>query len=124
MASQKYFFVILTTFLINFVQISRANEYDGTPDNQIILSRQKRDFGGSEPIDYAKAIAGVFGPAGIVVHGCEAFSDIIFHLTGYTVLGNSIFISTSHQGHSLHETSLPRPHYLLFYTQTNGQNLR
>jgi hypothetical protein len=91
MGNQKLFVVFLTSLTVNSVQTS-ANQLCFVNDcnedeDQKILSRQKRNFGGSEAIDYAKAIGGVFGPAGIVVHGCEAFSDIIFHLTGYAVLG-------------------------------------
>ena len=52
-----------------------------------ILSRQKRNFGGREPIDYPKAVNATFFVAGWVAQGCEAFSDINFHLLGYTALG-------------------------------------
>jgi hypothetical protein len=51
------------------------------------LSRQKRNFGGREPIDYPKAVNASFFVAGWVAQGCEAFSDINFHLLGYTALG-------------------------------------
>ncbi len=54
-----------------------------------ILSRQKRNFGGREPVDYVKAINATFLVAGWVTRGCEAFNDIQFHLLGYTVLGKS-----------------------------------
>lgn len=95
MGTQKIFVIILTSFTVNLVQTSASqlclvNDCNDDED-QKILSRHKRNFGGSEAIDYAKAIGGVFGPAGLVVHGCEAFSDIIFHLTGYTVLGTIFF---------------------------------
>ena len=55
-----------------------------------ILSRQKRNFGGREPIDYVKAINATFLVAGWVTQGCEAFNDIQFHLLGYTVLGEMV----------------------------------
>jgi hypothetical protein len=96
MGTQKLFVIFLTSLTLNSVQtsanqVSLVNDCNEDPEDQKILSRHKRNFGGSEAIDYEKAIGGVFGPAGIVVHGCEAFSDIIFHLTGYAVLG--IFFS-------------------------------
>jgi hypothetical protein len=55
--------------------------------NSKILSRQKRNFGGSEAIDFDKAITGIFGPTGLLVQGCEVFLDIVWHVSGYTILG-------------------------------------
>jgi hypothetical protein len=52
-----------------------------------LLSRQKRNFGGKEQVDYAKAFSGVFMTLGWLTQGLEAFSDINFHLLGYTALG-------------------------------------
>ena len=51
------------------------------------LSRQKRNFGGKEPIDWLKTYNAVFGVAGWVAQAGEAFSDINFHLLGYNALG-------------------------------------
>jgi len=51
------------------------------------LSRRKRNFGGKEAIDFPKAINAVFGATGWLAQGLEAFSDINFHLLGYTALG-------------------------------------
>ena len=56
------------------------------------LSRQKRNFGGKEPIDYPKAVNATFFVAGWVAQGCEAFSDINFHLLGYTALGKILVL--------------------------------
>ena len=52
-----------------------------------ILSRPKRAFGGKEPIDWPKTYNAVFGVTGWLAQGCEAFSDINFHLLGYNALG-------------------------------------
>ncbi len=61
-------------------------------DDDRLLSRHKRNFGGKEPIDYAKAFNAVFTTTGWLTQGLEAFSDINFHLLGYTALGK-IFAS-------------------------------
>jgi hypothetical protein len=53
-----------------------------------LLSRQKRDFGGKEPIDWPKTYNAVFGVTGWLAQACEAFSDINFHLLGYNALGS------------------------------------
>ena len=57
--------------------------------NDKVLSRQKRDFGGKEPIDWPKTYNGVFGVPGWQAQACEAFSDINFHLLGYNALGKT-----------------------------------
>ena len=52
-----------------------------------VISRAKRSFGGVEPTNYVLAFTGVFGVPGWLTQGLEAFSDINFHLLGYTALG-------------------------------------
>jgi len=63
-----------------------------TEEDNRLLSRHRRNFGGKEPIDYAKAFNAVFTTTGWLTQGLEAFSDINFHLLGYTALGK-IFAS-------------------------------
>ena len=58
-----------------------------TEEDDRLLSRHRRNFGGKEPIDYAKAFNAVFTTTGWLTQGLEAFSDINFHLLGYTALG-------------------------------------
>ena len=55
-----------------------------------VLSLEKRSFGGVEPTNYVSAFTGVFGVPGWLTLGLEAFSDINFHLLGYTALGKLI----------------------------------
>ena len=62
--------------------------YDNTTSS--LVSAQRRNFGGKEPIDYPKALNAVFGHPGWLTQGLEAFSDINFHLLGYTALGKNI----------------------------------
>ena len=52
-----------------------------------ILSRQKRNFGGSEPINFPLVYDSVLGVKGWLASGIEVFQDILFHLTGYTIIG-------------------------------------
>jgi hypothetical protein len=52
-----------------------------------VLIRNKRDFGGKEPINWPLTYNAVFGVPGWLAQACEAFSDINFHLLGYNVLG-------------------------------------
>ena len=52
-----------------------------------VLSRQKRNFGGSEPINYSLVFDGIFGVKGWLASGIEVFHDILFHVSGYTILG-------------------------------------
>ena len=68
---------------------STALQIRETANDNKILSRQKRNFGGKEPIDFPKAFNGTFLVAGWLAQGLEAFSDINFHLLGYTALGKS-----------------------------------
>ena len=64
---------------------------DSLYDNStsVFVSAQRRNFGGKEPIDYPKALNAVFGAPGWLTQGLEAFSDINFHLLGYTALGKN-----------------------------------
>ena len=71
----------------NCTSVRREDNDDVTDVSGRVLSRQKRNFGGREPIDYVKAVNATFLVAGWVAQGCEAFNDIQFHLLGYTVLG-------------------------------------
>jgi len=87
------------TFNYDVTHLSKSHDYDVTEQSQTddvsggkILSRQKRNFGGREPIDYPKAVNATFLVAGWVTQGCEAFNDIQFHLLGYTVLGNDLTV--------------------------------
>jgi hypothetical protein len=60
---------------------------EGSSHGQVLLSRQRRDFGGKEPIDWPKLYNASFGVAGWMAQACECFSDINFHLLGYNALG-------------------------------------
>lgn len=53
-----------------------------------ILSRKKRNFGGPEAINFPLVYNSVFGVQGWLASGIEVLQDIIFHVSGYTVLGN------------------------------------
>jgi hypothetical protein len=68
-------------------------DFGNTTTSVVLLSRQKRNFGGKEAIDFPKALNAVFGATGWLTQGLEAFSDINFHLLGYTALG--MFFSCS-----------------------------
>ena len=51
------------------------------------LSRVKRGFGGQEPINFTLINANVLGPNGWIPLFCGATLDMVFHVTGYIVLG-------------------------------------
>jgi hypothetical protein len=61
---------------------------DGSSHGQL-LSRQKRDFGGKEPLDWGKLYNASFGVQGWMAQACECFSDVNFHLLGYNALGKA-----------------------------------
>ena len=62
-----------------------------THQPQHALSRVKRSFGGQEPVNLTLINANVLGPNGWLPLACGAPLDLIFHVTGYTVLGNMLF---------------------------------
>ena len=64
------------------------------------LRRQKRNFGGSETINFPLVYDTIFGVRGWLVSGIEAFQDILFHVSGYTVLGKK---------HTLKNVAIPVP---------------
>ena len=59
-------------------------------DDGRILSRQKRNFGGPEPINFPLVYDSVFGVKGWLASGIEVFQDILFHVTGYTIVGKTL----------------------------------
>ena len=52
-----------------------------------ILSRVKRSFGGPEPINFTLINTNVLGPPGWLPLASGATMDLIFRVSGYTVLG-------------------------------------
>ena len=58
-------------------------------DDEKILSRQKRNFGGPEAINFPLVYDSVLGVKGWLASGIEVFQDILFHLTGYTIIGKT-----------------------------------
>ena len=59
-------------------------------EDEKILSRQKRNFGGPEAINFPLVYDSVFGVKGWLASGIEVFQDILFHLTGYTIIGKTL----------------------------------
>ena len=59
-------------------------------DDGRILSRQKRNFGGPEPINFPLVYDSVLGVKGWLASGIEVFQDILFHVTGYTIVGKTL----------------------------------
>lgn len=55
-----------------------------------LLVRTKRSFGGKEPVNITLVNTNVLGAPGWLPLVCSAVPDVIFHVTGYGVLGNSI----------------------------------
>jgi len=82
-----YYLYLVTCFAETDKSYETEKGISFNKNNEIILSRQKRNFGGSEPIDFDKALTGVFGPTGLLVQGCESFLDIVWHVSAYTILG-------------------------------------
>ena len=101
-------FSVLFIFLTSFVTLSSTDvvfnkfncnhnddddndkEYDKNGINiydDKVLSRQKRNFGGTEPINFQLVYNSVFGVNGWLASGIEILQDITFHLTGYTIIG-------------------------------------
>ena len=60
-----------------------------------VLSRVKRGFGGKEPINFTLVHSNVLGPPGWLPLASGATLDLIFHATGYVVLGKLINILKS-----------------------------
>ena len=56
-------------------------------ENFPILSRVKRGFGGPEPINFTLINTNVLGPPGWLPLASGATMDLIFRVSGYTVLG-------------------------------------
>ena len=65
------------------------------PQHDLVLSRVKRSFGGQEPVNLTLINANVLGPNGWLPLACGAPFDLLFHVTGYTVLGIFILIEFS-----------------------------
>ncbi len=92
------FFVFVTSFVtlsltdVLFEKFECDDEDDAEKNGVDIyedklLSRQKRNFGGTEPIDFQLVYNSTFGVKGWLSSGIEAALDITFHLTGYTIIG-------------------------------------
>ena len=52
-----------------------------------ILGRFKRSFGGQEPVNMTLVNENTLGPAGFLALACSSALDLIFHVSGYIVLG-------------------------------------
>ena len=52
-----------------------------------LLVRNKRSFGGKEPVNMTLVNTNVLGAPGWLPLFCSAVPDVIFHVTGYGVLG-------------------------------------
>ncbi len=52
-----------------------------------ILGRFKRSFGGQEPVNMTLVNENTLGPAGFLALACSSALDLIFHISGYIVLG-------------------------------------
>ncbi len=52
-----------------------------------VLSRNRRSFGGQEPINWTLVIGNVLGPGGWTPLFCGANLDMFFRVSGYVVLG-------------------------------------
>ena len=52
-----------------------------------VLSRHRRSFGGQEPINWTLVIGNVLGPGGWTPLFVGANLDLVFHVSGYVVLG-------------------------------------
>lgn len=114
-------------FLTSFVTLSSTNflvdtvECDGNDDKSEIdiyedkvLSRQKRNFGGTEPINFQLVYNSTFGVKGWLASGIEGLQDITFHLTGYTIIGELCCINL------FSESSQPKRQDLLFLVVLNS----
>lgn len=64
----------------------RSDALDVTLENKKLI-RRKRNFGGSEAINFPLVYDSIFGVKGWLASGIEVFQDILFHVSGYTVLG-------------------------------------
>jgi hypothetical protein len=95
---ESHILLIISVLLsLIFFQNSLANECSSGGKNietklqiscsGLVSSGQRRNFGGVEPTNYVAALTAVFGVPGWLTQGLEAFSDINFHLLGYTALG-------------------------------------
>jgi hypothetical protein len=65
---------------------SNSSEHSGVQETQV-LSRVKRSFGGQEPINWTLVNFNVLGPGGWLPLACGAGLDLVFHVSGYAVLG-------------------------------------
>ncbi len=104
-----YHIIVILIFLTSFVTLSSTNflvdtvECDCNDDKNEediyedkVLSRQKRNFGGTEPINFQLVYNSTFGVKGWLASGIEGLQDITFHLTGYTIIGELfVFFLTS-----------------------------
>ena len=67
----------------------RSDALDVTLENKKLI-RRKRNFGGSEAINFPLVYDSIFGVKGWLASGIEVFQDILFHVSGYTVLGKKM----------------------------------
>ena len=93
--------LVFIAFLIQYVSpfqeencpdtISISSPYNSSKAGKVhplqVLSRVKRGFGGQEPINFTLVNANVLGPNGWIPLFCGATLDMVFHVTGYIVLG-------------------------------------
>ena len=66
---------------------AKTNSMSRNDENFAILSRVKRSFGGPEPINFTLINTNVLGPPGWLPLASGATMDLIFRVSGYTVLG-------------------------------------
>jgi len=55
------------------------------------LSRWKRAFGGTEPVNMTLVNININGPSGWIPLACGVFVDNVIHLSGYVALGMNSF---------------------------------
>ena len=66
-----------------------------------LLVRNKRSFGGKEPVNMTLVNTNVLGAPGWLPLVCSAVPDVIFHVTGYGVLGKFSQL-LGHDGSGVH----------------------
>jgi hypothetical protein len=64
-----------------------TNKNESYFSDEIVLSRHKRNFGGTEPINFSLVFDSIFGVKGWLSSGIEITQDIVLHVTGYTIIG-------------------------------------
>jgi|688.fasta_scaffold831678_1 hypothetical protein len=66
--------------------LSEENEHVSFNESHI-LGRVKRSFGGKEPVNMTLVNENTLGPPGFLALACSSALDLIFHISGYIVLG-------------------------------------